>query len=150
MYLSDYNYRIEDYKADVINGKQTDQNDDEAIEGMETDLNKELRVFITYKVILKNNSAHNGVKVNELAYYYDQHYKIDSITDIYGNSLSYITKNSEIDGKDAIIVTLGENARDLGNQRVQNDKESIYRQELYFKQVFRVAKKAEIINFNII
>ena len=83
LYVSDYNYRIEDYKTDATD-TATDgftnpisNEDKSAIEGNKNQ-DDELQVYVTYSVILKDQSANGSAepgKVNSFVYYYDSKYE---------------------------------------------------------------------------
>jgi hypothetical protein len=125
LYESDYNYRIEDYKTDIDNPAgikdyvvKTEAERDEFA-------GKELKVFITYKLVLKNQTTQEGVQVNELAYYYDDNYVLKNVKDANGNTIPFASDSSlyEIDGKKSVMVSGFESDLGLDNE---------YRQELYF------------------
>lgn len=136
---SDYNYRISDYtmaegdKVDVTEASVDNKTDDAKTIIDNKDINKPLRAFVTYKVILKNQSTINSARVNELAYYYDTHYIISSVgTEIDENgiainddSIAFNNDNSlpQMDGKNSARVT------GLNQYYLEADD---YRQELYF------------------
>lgn len=136
---SDYNYRISDYtmaegdKVDVTEASVDNKTDDAKTIIDNKDINKPLRAFVTYKVILKNQSTINSARVNELAYYYDPHYIISSVgTEIDENgiaidngSIAFNNDNSlpQMDGKNSARVT------GLGGYNLEADD---YRQVLYF------------------
>lgn len=83
LYVSDYNYRIADYKTDanaITNQVNPDDNKVNNYENL-----KELQAYVTYNVILKGQTT-QAAKVNKFEYYYDSvytPYKIDGqdITD---------------------------------------------------------------------
>ena len=77
---SDYNYRIDDYKVpeDAIENKY----DGEALNKEQIDSAKkdsELKVYVTYKIELKNQSTQHDAKVNLVEYHFDEHYQYVSI-----------------------------------------------------------------------
>lgn len=69
LYKSDYNYRITDYKTgenaitNIVNTEDDDVNN--------YDEQNELEAYITYTVMLKNQTHHQA-QVDEFAYYYDE------------------------------------------------------------------------------
>lgn len=77
LYVSDYNYRIADYKTDanaITNQVNPDDNKVNNYESL-----KELQAYVTYNVILKGQTTQIA-KVNKFEYYYDSvytPYKID-------------------------------------------------------------------------
>ena len=125
LYDSDYRYRIDDYREFSETMSEEDLEDKTAIINQNTDINKQLRVFVTYEVALMNQSYIHS-KVNELAYYYQNGYKFVSAVDEKGNKIEFADDAtlSQIAGKTSARVKLGENAIDLG--------EGDYRQTLYF------------------
>lgn len=130
LYASDYNFRISDYVTDDAGSNKMNSSDAETIAQNSQDTNKELRAFVTYKVILYNQSTYDA-KVNEIAYYYDNNYKFISATDAKGKEISFSDDSSlpQISGKTSARVSgFGENLV-KGND---------YRQELYF--TFEVKK----------
>ena len=125
LYDSDYRYRIEDYRNLAGEMAEEDLEDITEIINATNDIDKQLRVFVTYEVAIENQSYIHS-KVNELAYYYQNGYKFVSATDENGNKIEFKDDSSlpAIEGKTAARVTLGDNAIDLG--------EGEYRQVLYF------------------
>ena len=76
LYYSDYNFRIEDYKTDMTQGiKDTTSDNDHSVVGNTENKNKEqeLEVYVTYSIILKNQSKQPGT-VEKFEYYYDDKY----------------------------------------------------------------------------
>ena len=74
--VSDYNYRIADYK---VPGEGTIENkyDEEALDEGQIESAKkdsELEVYVTYRIELKNQSTQHDAKVNLLEYHYDDKY----------------------------------------------------------------------------
>ena len=140
LYYSDYYYRISDYITASISNNVTDENDSEIIHNNMTDVNDELKAFVTYKVIIKNQSTINSAKVNKLAYYYDMNYKLDSITDDSGNDImssieitSPVIKNINGTNKNYVEINL----KDKSNKLEASD----YRQEIYL--TFEVKKSED-------
>ena len=141
LYYSDYNYRISDYITDGIDNNISTPNegedkDSKVLDDKVVNEDEELRAFVTYKVIIKNQSTVKSAKVNKLAYYYDTNYKFDSAKDEYGNDIEFTTNGTkEINGdiKNYAEINLGENAKSLGSDE--------YRQELYF--TFEVKKSED-------
>ena len=79
--VSDYNYRIDDYKVPE-NGAIENKYDEEALnEGQIESAKKdsELKVYVTYKIELKNQSTQHDAKVNLVEYHFDEHYQYVSI-----------------------------------------------------------------------
>ena len=77
LYYSDYNFRIADYKTDM-NGGITNKVNDKDDDNVNYDDLKELEVYVTYSIILKNQSKHEGT-VEKFDYYYDSKYTIYEI-----------------------------------------------------------------------
>lgn len=76
LYKSDYNYRISDYNSEIENGTNPGTPDGgyKATDGdEENDRIKELEAYVTYSVILKNQSTHEAT-VDQFVYYYDAAY----------------------------------------------------------------------------
>ena len=65
IYLSDYNYRIEDYKNNTLNVSG------DIIHGTKVE-DQELKVFIKYKINLVNQSVEADLTINELVDFYDE------------------------------------------------------------------------------
>lgn len=79
LYVSDYNYRIEDYVTDATEDNFTNPPGNEDRTEIEHNKNEddELKVYVTYSVILKDQSANGSAepgKVNSFVYYYDEKY----------------------------------------------------------------------------
>ena len=73
LYSSDYNYRISDYKTDVV-GNNSPDNDNNNIADYENI--QDLEAYVTYSVILKAQVATSyAVNVKEFVYYYDEAYE---------------------------------------------------------------------------
>lgn len=71
--VSDYNYRIADYKVGAIeNNYDAEALSKEQIESAKKD--SELEVYVTYRIELKNQSAQHDAKVNLVEYHYDDKY----------------------------------------------------------------------------
>ena len=79
--VSDYNYRIDDYKVPE-EGAIENKYDVEALNKEQIDSAKkdsELKVYVTYKIELKNQSTQHDAKVNLVEYHFDEHYQYVSI-----------------------------------------------------------------------
>ena len=79
--VSDYNYRIADYKVPG-DGAIENKYDVEALNKEQIDSAKkdsELKVYVTYKIELKNQSTQHDAKVNLVEYHFDEHYQYVSI-----------------------------------------------------------------------
>ena len=136
LYYSDYNYRIDDYKTDeskTIKNNNNIEDGENDYQKMHDNPGEELRAFVTYKVIIKNQSTVEYAKVNKLAYYYDTNYKFYSAKDKYENDIEFTTKGT-INGKNYAEINLGENANYLGS-------DDQYRQELYI--TFEIDRNSE-------
>ncbi len=70
IYESDYNYRIDDYKNNTMNTVSGAE-----IRGLKTE-DQELKVFVTYKITIRNQSEIPAGTINELVDYYDKNYKL--------------------------------------------------------------------------
>lgn len=74
--VSDYNYRIADYKVPG-EGAIENKYDEEALDGGQIESAKkdsELEVYVTYRIELKNQSTQHDAKVNLVEYHYDDKY----------------------------------------------------------------------------
>lgn len=74
---SDYNYRISDYKVSEdtekpINNKYDTETAYSEIKNAKA--NTELEIYVTYRLVLNNQSTHNAT-VNLVEYKYDEHYE---------------------------------------------------------------------------
>ena len=129
LYSSDYNYRISDYKT----GDETINNN---LNSSDNEVNnyddlKELEVYITYSVILKNQTTYNAT-VDEFVYYYDAVYT------------PMFEDEDEIDGYK--VTSIGNNKITFENVSGNELSESNnYRKEI--ELTFRVNKDA---NSNVI
>ena len=145
LYKSDYYYRISDYLMEEEgaienNTVKDEENDNQVIKGNVNE-EQELKAFVTYKVIIKNQSTIDKARVEKLAYYYDTNYEFASAKDAKGNNIVFTTtegiktiknaQNEEVEKKYAEISGF---AQDLSRG---ND----YRQELYF--TFEVKKSED-------
>lgn len=90
LYNSDYNYRIGDYelgaaKNDILvtkkNGAEDELQDEREADG-------DLSVQVMYQVLLNNQSAADA-RINQIAYYFDRNYDLDSVRTSDGTGLSY-------------------------------------------------------------
>lgn len=70
VYKSDFSYRIEDYKANTLNPVSG-----ATLRGMKEE-DQELKVFITYKMRLRNQSEIYSGTINQLVDYYDATYDL--------------------------------------------------------------------------
>lgn len=88
IYREDYEYKTEDYRADGLNN-----NFDAAAAGVSQD--KELKVYVTYKLTIRNQSETLAGRVTEIVDYYDQEYTFIQdrtyLGDRNGNRLGKIT-----------------------------------------------------------
>lgn len=113
IYSSDYYYRIEDYKTGTLNEKNKD------VEGAKSEKteDKELKVYVTYKVRLFAATAGKNVKINQIAYYHDQNYELVSIQG--GTQASPLDSNlSQIDGMKGIMIN--------GDWDVSSEEQYVY------------------------
>lgn len=91
IYKSDYNYRIDDYKKSSENGTSTgdliDNNDnatDEMMQAMEKQYqdaglhitDRELKVFVTYRITVSNESLVDSATINRIVDYFDTSYRL--------------------------------------------------------------------------
>ncbi|MDO5555890.1 MAG: SdrD B-like domain-containing protein [Clostridia bacterium] len=133
LYYSDYNYRISDYVTENAIQNNNAENDIDKFAN-NRDIDKELKAFVTYKVIITNQST-NSAKVNELAYYYDQNYTFVSATNAEGKPITFNDNDTtipRIEGKN--VARVSEFANNLSS-------DNNYRQELYF--TFEVKKSED-------
>lgn len=129
LYNSDYNFRIEDYKTDMTPGiKDTTSDNDHSVVGdvNNKDESDELQVYVTYSIILKNQSKQSGT-VNKFEYYYDSKYEPYEIT-----STDRYTVDTSKDGK----ITFTSNGDGLS----VNESDE-YRQEIDI--TFRIKKDSD-------
>ena len=129
LYNSDYNFRIEDYKTDMTSGiKDTTSDNDHSVVGdvNNKDESDELQVYVTYSIILKNQSKQSGT-VNKFEYYYDSKYEPYEIT-----STDRYTVDTSKDGK----ITFTSNGDGLS----VNESDE-YRQEIDI--TFRIKKDSD-------
>lgn len=144
---SDYRYRISDYKTDdplgvsknnyhSINENDNTTNGDYVEIGSDLTDESELKAFVTYEVMLKNQTNYNA-KVNELAYYYDENYTFVSAKDSSGNPITFADDSSlpQITGKNSAKITL--------NNATLNDSDN-YRQVIYI--TFEIKKDSRGIS----
>lgn len=128
---SDYYYRIEDYKGSNDEIKNEDATDIYN----SADKLKELRVFVTYKVDLINQTINSGVTINELAYYYDKNYTLVGIgrsVDLNGEAI-----NDTSLAREPISDAFGKSAIKVSNIKAKSSDKSVI-QSLYF--TFEVKK----------
>ena len=81
LYKADYQFRIDDYKYNELNQKDRNEDDkkDEIAEIQRIKYNSEAweeRVFVTYKLTIKNQSLLQKATVNELVDYFDSTYSL--------------------------------------------------------------------------
>ncbi len=104
LYVSDYNYRIADYKTDAKIQNQVNPTDNE---NKDYENLKELQAYVTYNVILKGQTTQTA-KVNKFEYYYDSvytPYKIDGQKIVEGKTTYTGDKyNFEIDSNNRKIT----------------------------------------------
>lgn len=79
LYKADYNYRINDYKMNDLN--KLDRNGDDKSTEIEKiqevkAVDEQEKVFVTYKITVKNQSILQAATVNELVDYYDPTYRL--------------------------------------------------------------------------
>lgn len=75
LYKADMNFRIQDYKSNTLNNNAI------TIQKFKSEDN-ELKVYVTYKITIKNTASQTSGIINELLNYYDENYTIVS-TDKY-------------------------------------------------------------------
>lgn len=124
LYNSDYNYRIGDYelgaaKNDILvtkkNGAEDELQDEREADG-------DLSVQVMYQVLLNNQSAADA-RINQIAYYFDRNYDLDSVRTSDGTGLSYSgltleTVNGVTYNKVIINTSSFANFNSTTNQRV--------------------------------
>jgi hypothetical protein len=81
LYYSDYNFRIEDYKTDMTEGIKDTTYGDHSVVAENVNEEQELEVYVTYSIILKNQSKQPGT-VEEFVYYYDDKYISPTIAEM--------------------------------------------------------------------
>lgn len=72
VYKSDYNYKIDDYKANSLNTVNG-----ATLRGLKSE-DQELKVFVTYKIKVRNQSEIYSGTINQLVDYFDANYKLIS------------------------------------------------------------------------
>lgn len=98
LYKADFEFRSKDYtysdNIESLNNKNKyNENNKSQIENIQKVKTEELeeRVFVTYKITLKNQALLHSAIINELTYYYDETYKlvtenvVQNIQDDYGD-----------------------------------------------------------------
>lgn len=124
---SDYYYRIEDYKGSNDEIKNEDATDIYNA----ADKLKELRVFVTYKVDLINQTINNGVTVNELAYYYyDKNYTLVGIGKTIDGTTGQAINDTSLT-RTPISDAFGKSAIKVSNINATSSDKSVI-QSLYF------------------
>ena len=108
LYNSDYNFRIEDYKTDMTPGvKDTTSDSDHSVISDPINKNEsdELQVYVTYSIVLKNQSKQSGT-VNKFVYYYDSKYTPYEITstDRYNVEIEEVGKITFTSNSDGLSV----------------------------------------------
>lgn len=136
---SDYNYRIDDYvmpsdESTFTNQELSDAEINELVDEYGAlDINNQLRAFVTYKIVIQNQSTINSAKVSELAYYYDKNYQIVSAETADGRAITI--------KDDSSIPVIG----DKKAARISGFAEALsaddYRQELYI--TFEIKRNAQ-------
>lgn len=130
---SDYYYRIEDYKGIMEDYKGIDE---EKTRQEATDIYnaadklKELKVFVTYKVDLINQTINNGVTVNELAYYYDKNYTLVGIGKTVDGTTGQAINDTSLT-RTPISDAFGKSAIKVSNINATSSDKSVI-QSLYF------------------
>ena len=79
LYLSDYNYKIDDYFPGGIKNDVNAEDNNPSIAPKIKNGAKELSVEVDYEIALNNHSTHEGVRVNKIVDYYDQKYTLKAI-----------------------------------------------------------------------
>lgn len=137
LYSSDYNFRIEDYVTDDAGSNPMNKDDAKSIsENRPSDLD-ELRAFVTYKVVLYNQSTY-AATVDEIAYYYDEHYKFDHASNANGDRIDIEFNDSEDNG---VTPLPGKNVARISGFGESLEEGTDYRQEIYL--TFEVIKSGE-------
>lgn len=132
LYLSDYNYRIGDYITDntgITNNVNPGNPEGGYIATNKDDNNeaiKELESYVTYSVILKNQTTRNAT-VDQFVYYYDSIYtpynissteRYDVSIDETNRKITFTSKNNEAEN---ISKKNGLGLHDENNYRIQID-----------------------------
>lgn len=126
LYKSDYNYRISDYKTDAITN--TVNPGDNNVNANDYEGLKELEAYVTYSVILKNQTKYEAT-VDEFVYYYDEIYtpynikstdKYDVSIDTAERKITFTSKNdgfklTDPDYRVEIDLTFSVNKDSAGN-----------------------------------
>ena len=77
-----------------------------------------LQVYITYKIALRNESTSLYTKVNEIVNYYDNRYKVISVTNENGNSIKEVTEQGSVgNGYNKLVINT--------NQNIKTEKQSL-------------------------
>ncbi|MEE1389803.1 MAG: SpaA isopeptide-forming pilin-related protein [Clostridia bacterium] len=99
--VSDYNYRIADYKVGAIENKyDAEALSKEQIESAKKD--SELEVYVTYRIELKNQSTQHDAKVNKVEYHYDDKY---AYLPENNKSINLITEETNLNNRVLMIDT---------------------------------------------
>lgn len=72
VYKSDYNYKIDDYKSNTLNTVNG-----ATLRGLKSE-DQELKVFVTYKIKIRNQSEIYSGTINQLVDYFDANYNLIS------------------------------------------------------------------------
>ena len=135
---SDYYHRIDDYQYLLYNQLQdgydeTARTHSAEIAGSITDIEKELKVFVTYKIVIKNQSTHDLAKVNALKYYYDNNYEfysvgtgLDEERKATGGSITLEDSSSPTVDKQVKILKNISTDYNLGSTGGQNRRQELY------------------------
>ncbi len=142
LYESDYNYRISDYRTDVEGGIENEVNPEDSKTDDYMDL-KELEAYVTYNIILKNQTTTEAY-VDEFMYYYDAAFTPISIN---GKSIDSLINGEKVD---EYTITVDSEARTIrfrarsGRGALLGESEDAannFRREILIE--FRVNKNAD-------
>lgn len=119
LYASDYNYRIEDYNGGITNNI----NSEEKYNPEEDGTLEELETYVTYSVVLKNQTTHDAT-INQFVYYYDEIYAPYNInsTDEYEVSIDEANRK--------ITFTSKENGLNVNKNDKDGNINNDYRKEI--------------------
>jgi len=113
LYNSDYNYRINDYSSLPVLTETSHPTLDSSLYSTMLDKKKmdgELKVQLTYQVLLNNQSATDAT-INSIAYYYDTGYVLEGVIP---------DEQVQIDGKtyNKVIIPINKTFTDSNNQEI--------------------------------
>lgn len=92
--MSDYYFRVDDY---VPNNNANQVNQIENLLDLEKEEDAELEILLTYYILLSNQTVHEGVRIDEVMDYYDEHLEYVSGSAKYYQFTGESANNGRID-----------------------------------------------------